>query len=53
MAYEVQLQDRQEEEPKKKSLPFKATFDSEDLEEDEDIIVITRQFKRFIKKERF
>jgi hypothetical protein len=55
MAYEVQLQDRQEEEPKKRSLAFKATSDSENSEEDEDedIALITRQFRRFIKKGRF
>ena len=53
MTYEVQLRDRQEKEPKKKFLAFKATSDSEYLEEDEDIAFITRQFKRFIKKVRF
>jgi FtsZ-binding cell division protein ZapB len=53
MAYEVQLEDRKkDEEPKnKKILAFNASSDNEESDEDdEDIAMITRKFKRFLKR---
>ena len=55
MAYEVQLEDRKKDkEPKnKKVLAFKASSETEDSDDDEDIAMITRMFKRFLKKGKY
>jgi hypothetical protein len=56
MAYEVQLEDRKKDnEPKnKKVLAFKASSsDTEESNDDEEIAMITRKFKRFLKKGKF
>ncbi|MFV0960615.1 hypothetical protein QML37_29340 [Klebsiella pneumoniae] len=54
MAYEVQLRDRLEEEPKKKALAFRVLSDSKnsDEENEEDIALMTRQFRNFLKRKR-
>jgi hypothetical protein len=57
MAYEVQLEDRKRDtEPKnKKILAFKASsYDTEDTDEDEEeMAMITRKFKKFLKQGKF
>jgi hypothetical protein len=58
MAYEVQIQERRREEeeeaaPKKKNIAFKATSDSESEDEDDEMAMITRRFKKFMKKDKF
>jgi FtsZ-binding cell division protein ZapB len=53
MAYEVQVEDRKkDQEPvNKKVIAFKASTDDEDSNsDDEDIALITRKFKRFLKR---
>jgi len=55
MAYEVQLEDRKKDnEPKnKKVLAFKTSSETDESEDDEDIAMITRKFKNFLKKGKF
>ena len=56
MAYEVQLEDRKKDtEPKnKKLIAFKASSENEDSDsDDENIAMITRKFKRFLKKGKY
>ena len=50
-SYEVQMREKENEKTlNKKSIALKTTTDSEDSEnEDEDIALLTRKFKRFIK----
>ncbi|XP_020254100.1 uncharacterized protein LOC109831170 [Asparagus officinalis] len=56
MAYEVQIEDRKkDDEPKKKKIfAFNASSDTDESDEDdEDIAMITKKFKRFLKKDKF
>ena len=56
MAYEVQLEDRKkDDEPKNKSLAFKASTNEDDSEsdEEEEIALFTRKFRKFLKKGKF
>ena len=57
MAYEVQIEERRKEEeeeqiPKKKNIAFEATSDNES-EDDEEMDMITRRFKMFMKNDKF
>src|SRR3954468_12634296 len=52
MAYEVNLQERRKEESRKKSNAFKAIEDH-DESDDDDINLMTRAFRNFIKNEKF
>ena len=54
-SYEVQMKEKAIEEkdtPKKKTMALKASIDSDDLddEEDEDLALLTCEFKRFMRK---
>jgi len=56
MAYEVQLEDRKkDDEPKNKSLAFKASENEEDTDSDEEdeIALFTRKFRKYLKKGKF
>jgi len=55
MAYKVQLQDRKKDElqPKKKVLAFKASLETEDSDDEEDVAVILRKFKKILRKGKF
>ena len=39
--------------PKKKSIGFKASIKSNDLDEEESLALVTHKFKKFLKEERF
>src|SRR3954469_7202532 len=53
MAYEVNLQERRKEESRKKSIAFKAIEDHDESNEDDDINLMTRAFRNFIKNRKF
>src|SRR3954467_8093674 len=49
MAYEVNHQERRKEEFRKKSIAFKAIEDHDESNDDDDINLMTRAFRNFIK----
>ncbi|XP_020258874.1 glutamic acid-rich protein-like [Asparagus officinalis] len=53
MAYEVQLEDRKKdnEDKNKKVLAFQASTDDEDSDDEEKFEIITRKFRKFLKKD--
>ena len=53
MAYEVNRQDRRKEESRKKSIVFKAIEKHDESNEDDDINLMTRAFRNFIKNKKF
>src|SRR5436189_1699054 len=53
MAYEVNLQERRKEESRKKSIAFKEIERHDESNEDDDINLMTRAFRNFIKNEKF
>src|SRR4051812_38656214 len=53
MAYDVNLQERRKEESRKKSIAFKAIEDHDESNEDDDINLMTRAFRNFIKNGKF
>ena len=57
MAYEVQLQDRREnEQPKKKLLAFNASSDtdtSDDSDSDEDVDTLSKKFRKFLTQSKY
>ena len=55
MAYEVQLEDRKKdnEDKNKKVLAFQASTDDEDSDDEEEFEIITRKFRKFLKKGKF
>src|SRR4051812_29783971 len=53
MAYKVNLQERRKEESRKKSIAFKAIEDHDESNDDDDINLMTRAFRNFIKNEKF
>ena len=55
MTYEINLANKQQEgeDKKKKSITLKATTKEKEVEEDEDLALITRKFNKFMRGERF
>src|SRR5436189_3339357 len=53
MTYEVNLQERRKEESRKKSIAFKAVEDHDESNDDDDINLMTRAFRNFIKNRKF
>src|SRR3954466_13594760 len=53
MAYEVNLQERRKNEFRKKSIAFKAIEDHDESNDDDDINLMTRAFRTFIKNGKF
>src|SRR5437588_20725 len=51
MAYEVNLQERRKEESRKKGIAFKAIEENDESNEDDDLNLMTRAFKNFIKND--
>src|SRR5436190_5561102 len=49
MAYEVNLQERRKEESRKKGIAFKAIEENDESNEDDDLNLMTRAFKNFLK----
>ena len=53
MAYEVNLQKRRKEESRKKSIAFKAIENHDESNDDDDINLMIRAFRNFIKNGKF
>ena len=55
MTYEINLAKKQQEgeDKKKKNITLKATTKEKEVEEDEDLALITRKFNKFMRGERF
>src|SRR3954467_7937072 len=53
MAYEVNLQERRKEESRKKGIAFKAIEENDESNEDDDLNLMTRAFKNFLKNGNF
>src|SRR5436189_112001 len=53
MAYEVNLQERTKEESRKKGIAFKAIEENNESNENDDLNLMTRAFKNFLKNENF
>src|SRR3954463_5078917 len=53
MAYEVNLQERRKKESRKKGIAFKAIQENDESNEDDDLNLMTRAFKNFLKNENF
>src|SRR3954470_23402073 len=53
MTYEVNFQERRKEESRKKSVAFKAIEDHDESNDDDDINLMTRAFRNFIKNGKF
>src|SRR5256886_5889058 len=53
MAYEVNLQERRKEESRKKGIAFKAIEEIDESNENDDLNLMTRAFKQFLKNDNF